>query len=128
MAQPAPAKGVAAPASITVSINGSPSPLNSPVTLPQQVAFTLTGTSSQAWLYTWGTNKALANIFQGQTNDYLVLNLGPNPAQTLVVGPGTVWFEAVPVNSPAPPPPTVEKGHRVETGVKGTIMISSSTS
>jgi len=125
MAQPASAKGVAAPVPISVSIDGSPSPLNSPLTLPQQVVFTLTGTSSQAWLYTWGSNEELANIFQGQTNDYLLLNLGPNPAQTLVVGPGTVWFQAVAVGSDAPPPPTQAKSARVESGVKGTIMISS---
>jgi hypothetical protein len=125
MAEPAPARG-AAPAQwpIKVSLSGAPAPLTTNAAITDTIAFTVSPPPG-VYLWTYDPDGTAANIFVGETGNYVQLQVGVNPAlsfNTNVVHKGdTCTFEA---NS-APPNERAARGPHTDTGVKGTINIKS---
>ncbi len=127
MAEPAPAKHEAAgPSSINLGISGAPVPLSTDASLSGGITFiNLPPTPVKIW--TWDANGNLANIFQGETGNYVQCQLGSNGpfhfASTVALNQ-TLGFQANSV-----PPSEHGKAHEkdVLSGVRGTIKITSMT-
>jgi hypothetical protein len=123
MAEPAPAKSEA-PAPIRFNITGSaPAPLTQSQAINGTVYFTCLDRPYN--ISTWDPAGTPANVFVGETNDYLVCVLGingPYSFNTSVVNVGdTVTFEPNPPSSPQ----RTEAGAKGDVvGVKGTITIT----
>src|ERR1700722_10342238 len=124
----APAKQEAAPTQISLGITGSPVPLNPGVSLSGSVVF-VNLPPTPVFIWTWASNGALANIFNGEQNDCLPCQIGSNGPFTFnpnVVQPNqTVYFQANAAPPSARPAEAAEKN--ALTGVRGTIKIGSMT-
>jgi len=126
MAEPARAKGPAATWPIRVSASGAPVPVTTTAAISDSVVFTVSPPAT-IYLWTYDPDGTLANIFAGQTGNYITLVSGANPAvqfNTNVVSVGdTCTF--VP-NTTIPPAEhhQKERGPRDVAGVKGYINIT----
>jgi hypothetical protein len=126
MAEAAPAKHEAAagPSSISLGISGAPVPLSTNASLSGGITFiNLPPTPVKIW--TWGANGDLANIFVGQTGNYVSCQLGSNGPfsfNSSVALNQSLGFQANSI-----PPSEHGKAHEkdVLSGVKGTIKITS---
>jgi hypothetical protein len=125
MAEPKPARTeTGVNHSILVTPNGSPIPLTTPAAIADTISFTVSGGPVCIW--TWNANNVLANIFVGETGNYVPGPIGTTAQlsfNTSVVSPGqSVYFQA----NPNPPTERAEENAKgVMIGVKGTISISS---
>ena len=125
MAEPAPAKHeVAGPSSISLGISGAPVPLSTNASLSGGITFVnLPPTPVKIW--TWDATGTLANIFVGQTGNYVSCQLGSNGPfsfNSSVALNQTLGFQANSI-----PPSEHGEAHRtdVASGVRGTIKITS---
>jgi hypothetical protein len=124
MAEAAPAKREAVASSISLALTGAPVPLNTNASLSGGVTF-INLPPSPIKIWTWNASGALANIFVGQTGNYVSCQLGSNgPFQfnSSVTLNQTLSFQAN-ANAPSAHGEAVEKD--ALSGVKGTIKITS---
>jgi len=125
MAEAAPAKSATAtPHGITVSSSANPIPLTTGAAITDVIVFTVL--SKPVYIWTWNAAGNPANIFSGETGDYLYLPVGPSSQygfNTSVVSPGqAITFQA---NADAPSLPRTADVKGPLTGVRGTINITS---
>ena len=124
MAEAAPAKHEAAASSISLGISGAPVPLSTNASLSGGITFiNLPPTPVKIW--TWDATGTLANIFVGQTGNYVSCQLGSNGPfsfNSSVALNQTLGFQA---NSIPPSEHGEAHGRDVASGVRGTIKITS---
>ena len=108
---------------ILVSINGNPNPLATTAAITDTISFTVTGSPVSIWA--WNSGNSLANVFAGETGNYVPGPVGSTPQlsfNTSVVSKGqTISFQA---NANPPSEHSEGKAKEVVIGVKGTITIS----
>lgn len=125
MAEPKPARSeTAVNHPILLTPNGSPNPLATTAAIGDTISFTVSGGPLSIW--TWNANDVLANVFAGETGNYVPGPIGTTARlsfNTNVVSAGqTISFQA----NPNPPSERAEADAKgVMIGVKGTISISS---
>ncbi|MFZ0038360.1 MAG: hypothetical protein WAK91_13110 [Candidatus Acidiferrales bacterium] len=109
---------------ILVSLNNNPNPLATTAAITDTITFTV-GPPSPVSIWTWDANGNPANIFAGETGNYIPGPIGPISAKsfnTSVVSKGqTVSFQA---NANPPSEHSGASAKDVVIGVKGTITIS----
>ncbi len=125
MAEPAPAKHeVAGPSSINLGISGAPVPLSTNASLSGGITFiNLPPTPVKIW--TWGANGALANIFVGQTGNYVSCQLGSNGPFSF--NSSVALNQSLGFQANSTPPSEHGEVHEKDalSGVRGTIKITS---